>query len=121
MDARHVNWRSISLDYETAVWNCLRNTAENYIQRTLDIVGCLFHYSQAVIKAISTLGLIVLYRDASSGLQSFVSRLIALAFMPAHKVEHCYNILVTYYFPVILVGNTQFAEFIQRVIKIKIL
>jgi hypothetical protein len=97
--ANEVAWASFSIDFESAMWNALRaielGGAFSLLGRVLDIVGCHFHFAQAIIRQIQELGLMETYTDEMSGLQNYVSMLLALAFIPAEYVWLSYTIIRT--------------------------
>ena len=72
--------RSITLDFETALWNVFRDLLPN-----VSLKGCLFHWTQALWRKVQELGLEPPYRTASRTYK-YIRKLMALPFLPAARI-----------------------------------
>jgi hypothetical protein len=70
----------IIIDFEDAMIEALKEVLPE-----TKIIGCMFHYTQAIIRNVQKNGLKTTY-DGNPLLRSLVRRLIALAFLPEDKV-----------------------------------
>ena len=77
----------VVLDFEKAAWNALDEVLPNTSK-----MGCSFHFKQAVMKRIRTVGLINEYvRDGATS--DILHRLINLCYIPASSIQIQFEIL----------------------------
>ena len=72
--------RSITLDFETALWNMFRD-----LLPSVSLKGCLFHWTQALWRKVQELGLEPPYRN-DSRTYKYIRKLMALPFLPAARI-----------------------------------
>ena len=71
----------ITSDFEAAVWQSIRGLLPN-----VRIVGCLFHYTQALLQFIHGMGLQQAYQT-DIGTKSLVRTIMALPVLPHEHIE----------------------------------
>ncbi|KAL8602885.1 hypothetical protein ACOMHN_026845 [Nucella lapillus] len=76
-----MNPEQIMSDFESGLMPAIRHSFTNTQHR-----GCYFHHSQAVWRQVQRLGLQVVYRE-DHRVQTFVRKLLALAFLPVFAVR----------------------------------
>ena len=81
----------LSVDFEVAVANAFHKVVSNRLLRPLRVSGCHFHYAESIIHNMISNGLLRDYMDPASRLQIYVSKLIALPFIPVHLVTAAYG------------------------------
>lgn len=72
--------RSITLDFEQALWTVFRELLPN-----VSLQGCLFHWTQALWRKVQELGLEPAYR-ADSRTYKYIRKLMALPFLPEAEI-----------------------------------
>ena len=82
MPTRGAHLKQVVVDYEMALWQAVRDVFGD----SVDVKGCVFHWTQAVWRKCQLLGLQSQY-SSDGALQSYVRKLLALPFLPAEHVE----------------------------------
>ena len=77
----------ITSDFETAVWQSIRGLLPN-----VRLVGCLFHYTQALLRFIQGMGLQQAYQT-DIGTKSLGRMYMALPVLPHEHIEPVFEIL----------------------------
>ena len=75
----------ITADYEAAMWQSVRGLLPN-----IRLVGCLFHYSQALHRQIQALGLQRAYQT-DVGTKSLARCFMALPVLPPEHIPQVFN------------------------------
>jgi hypothetical protein len=76
---------TVAIDFEAAMWQALHDT---FPQSRL--LGCYFHYSQAVVKKIGNLGLRTLY-GSNAYIRNVCQHLLSLPYLPAALMEEAFT------------------------------
>lgn len=75
-------------DYELGIHNSFLNFAVNELHLArFAIEGCHMHYCSSIVKHVKDIGLSRDYSAEDSGFGHFVSKLFALAFVPAFLMQ----------------------------------
>ena len=77
-------------DFEKALKRAVKTAFPN-----AKIMGCYFHYSQAILRKVNNLGLKRLYRK-NKIVQRVVRMLIQLALLPYNKIQQGFDQIVQY-------------------------
>ncbi len=77
---------TMMMDFESAERNAFATCFPN-----IRILGCTFHYGQALIRKIGQIGLKVQYSDKNSLVRAYVRHLLALPFLPTFLVPDAWN------------------------------
>jgi len=86
LDERNLHCRveNIVCDYEKATWRAARDIFPN-----VKVLGCFFHWSQAVLRKLRSVGLQTAYSN-DSDIHNFCRLLFALPFLPCDKISHAF-------------------------------
>ncbi|XP_033727977.1 uncharacterized protein LOC117317302 [Pecten maximus] len=79
--------RSIVMDFEAAVWSAVKA-----LYKDVDIMGCYFHWAQAVMRKVQSLGLKTTYCE-KKGLYVFIQQLLGLPYLPPGHIERAFQSL----------------------------
>ena len=93
----------ITADYEAAMWQSVRGLLPN-----VRLVGCLFHYSQALYRQIQALGLQHSYQT-DVGTKSLARCFMALPVLPPEHIPQVFQMLVDLY------STAELANFVQYI------
>ena len=77
---RNINLTQIMCDYELGLRNSARVSFEN-----VSVLGCYFHFSQAVLKKVSSLGFSGIYRS-NEGIRNCVRKLLVLPLLSPQNI-----------------------------------
>lgn len=83
-----IKWTTITCDFESGLLPAIQETFPD-----LTIIGCWFHWTQAGLKKLSTLGLSMQYQNNTANFRSYVQRVWTLAFVPVNSVQAMFEIL----------------------------
>ncbi|KAK3731056.1 hypothetical protein QZH41_019214 [Actinostola sp. cb2023] len=73
--------KEVVLDFERALWSCIRKEMVD-----VNIVGCAFHWTQAVWRKIQAHGLSTQY-EKDNGTYEYLRKILALPFLPAEAIK----------------------------------
>ncbi|KAK3729886.1 hypothetical protein QZH41_005332 [Actinostola sp. cb2023] len=73
--------KEVVLDFERALWSCIRKEMVE-----VNLVGCAFHWMQAVWRKIQAHGLSTQY-EKDNGTYEFLHKILALPFLPAEAIQ----------------------------------
>ena len=93
----------ITADYEAAMWQSVRGLLPN-----VRLVGCLFHYSQAIYRQIQALGLQQSYQT-DVGTKFLVRCFMAHPVLPPEHIPQVFQMLVDLY------STAELANFVQYI------
>lgn len=79
--------QKVVIDFESAIWGALRK-----VLPTVKIMGCVFHWTQALWRKIQALGLQSAY-TSDNGTFKFLRRVMALPFLPHDQIADVFDIL----------------------------
>ena len=79
--------QKVVIDFESAIWGALRK-----VLPTVKIMGCVFHWTQALWRNIQALGLQSAY-TSDYGTFKFLRRVMALPFLPHDQIDDVFDIL----------------------------
>lgn len=80
---------TIHVDFEMAVMQAVRS------EFLIDAVGCLFHFSQSVLRHMQQLGLQTAYNsNAPPEVRQWIRRLIALPLVPPIRLDQAFQSIV---------------------------
>ncbi|XP_071848832.1 uncharacterized protein [Apostichopus japonicus] len=79
--------RRMVMDFEAAMWRGAKSIFKN-----VTILGCNFHWRQAVWRKVQNLGLRTAYLT-DSGSQSFIKKLMALPMLPVGQIRPQFDVL----------------------------
>lgn len=86
-----IRWKELMCDFELGIHNAFLNIALNTLGlQVITIAACHMHYCSSIIKKIKSLGMAGDYTNEDSGLKHFISKLFALAFLPANLIVPVY-------------------------------
>ncbi|KAK3744787.1 hypothetical protein QZH41_014782, partial [Actinostola sp. cb2023] len=74
----------VVLDFEKAMWSALKETLPD-----ANIMGCVFHWTQAVWRKVQELGLATVYSE-DDGTHRYIRQLMALPFLPATEIPRVF-------------------------------
>ena len=80
--------QKVVIDFESAIWGALRQVLPSVV-----IMGCVFHWTQALWCKIQALGLQAGY-TSDNGTFKFLRRVMALPFLPHGQIAHVFNQLL---------------------------
>ena len=90
-----IRWKAVMCDFELGIHNALVDVATNILSLPdLALECCHMHFCSALIANIKTLGLSVAYATEASGLRHLVTKLFALAFLPADHIQEVFEYIV---------------------------
>ena len=81
MPTRGAHLKQVVVDYEVDLWQAVRDVFGD----SVDVKGCVFHWTQAVWRKCQLLGLQSLYLS-DGALLSYVRKLLALPFLPGYLI-----------------------------------
>ncbi|XP_076037058.1 uncharacterized protein LOC143022632 [Oratosquilla oratoria] len=84
-DGATTRLQQLVIDYEMAMWKAFPK-----VFKEVKIIGCLFHWTQALWRKIQELGLQVSY-SKEKNIFAYVRKLMALPFLPADKIQLEFN------------------------------
>ncbi len=77
--------KTVTCDFESAVWSATRDAIPG-----TKMLGCLFHFNQALFRKIQSLGLATSY-DNNEDFKMHVKKMMALPFLPSEWIENIFN------------------------------
>ena len=77
--------QEVATDFESAIWGGLSETFDG-----IKIFGCVFHWTQAVYRRMTQMGLLMPYRDEPE-VREGCTRLLCLPFLPHQKIPSTFN------------------------------
>ena len=80
--------QKVVIDFESVIWGALRQVLPSVV-----IMGCVFHWTQALWRKIQALGLQAAY-TSDNGTFKFLRRVMALPFLPHGQIAHVFNQLL---------------------------
>lgn len=88
-----INWQYITCDFESGLLPAIRDCLQIDGGLWVDIIGCYFHFCQAIYRKLNEVGLSKAYLSVPA-LKAFVRRLMALPFVPLEHVQQVYAEIV---------------------------
>lgn len=92
--ADNVKWSFVMCDYEASISNAFSN---GFQYNNLQVRHCYFHYSQAIYRKISELGLSGFYIGANNEFREYVLLMKSLNFLPLNRVLEGFHIIENMY------------------------
>ena len=86
----HRTWRSqnVICDFEVALITAIHTE----LPRT-SVRGCYFHFSQALWRQVSSLGIVTAYRsDSRSGRRLIVQKIMSVGFLPTPVIARAFQV-----------------------------
>ena len=76
-----VSIQTITIDFEAAMWQALHR-----VLPTVWILGCFFHWTQAVWRKVQALGLQVIYSN-DNATHKYIRKLLSMPYLPAQHIQ----------------------------------
>lgn len=77
----------VQIDFKAAAYNAIRRCFPD-----AKIIGCYFHFGQAIWRRLQNLGLVTLY-NTNSNFANIVEIISALALIPIEDIDNAWNII----------------------------